>query len=204
MTTPAATNRNGASARIAAACTTVCLAALHAPALAAPVSYTVDPQHTYATFEVNHLGLSTARGRFDRTSGSIVLDPATGSGAIEIVIDTASVDTGLAKRDEHLRAAAFFNVDRYPTMTYKATSLRFDGERLTGAQGQLTMLGKTLPASLEITRFNCGLHPIRKKPACGADAITRIRRSEWGMTTYVPTIGDEVTIRIGVEAFALP
>jgi polyisoprenoid-binding protein YceI len=89
-------------------------------------------------------------------------------------------------------------------MTFVATTLRFDGERLTVAHGHLTMLGKTVPTTLEVTRINCGVHPIRKKPACGADAIARIRRSDWGMKTYVPTIGDEVTIRIGVEAFALP
>lgn len=204
MAIPAATVRSGASALIATACATACIAAMHAPVLAAPVSYAVDPKHTYASFEIDHLGLSTARGTFDQTSGSIVLDPAAGTGHIEIVIDTASINTGLAKRDQHLRAAAFFNVELYPTMTYVATTLRFDGDRLTGAHGHLTMIGKTRPTSLEITRFNCGLHPILKKPACGADAITRIRRSEWGMTTYVPTIGDEVTIRIGVEAFALP
>jgi polyisoprenoid-binding protein YceI len=190
----------------AALVATVCIAAmwLQTPALAAAVSYAVDPGHTFATFEIDHLGLSTARGRFDRTSGSIVLDPAAGEGRIEIVIDTASVDTGVAKRDEHLRAAAFFNVAMYPTMTYVATKLHFDGNRLTGADGELTMLGKTLPVSIEVTRFDCGLHPIRKQPACGADAVTQIRRSDWGMTKYVPIIGDDVTLRIGVEAFALP
>ncbi len=172
--------------------------------LAEPVVYVVDPKHTYASFEINHLGLSTARGTFDRTSGDIVLDAAAGSGHIEIVIDTASIDTGLEKRDEHLRAAEFFNVDQYPTMKFVATSLTFDGDRPVNADGELTMLGKTLPVSLRITHFACGRHAINDRPVCGADAETRIRRSQWGMTTYVPTIGDEVTIRIGVEAFRLP
>jgi polyisoprenoid-binding protein YceI len=177
---------------------------MQSPLLAAPVSYAVDPKHTYASFEVDHLGLSMARGTFDRTSGSIEIDPAEGSGYIEIMIDTASIDTGLEKRDEHLRAAQFFNVAAHPTMKFVAGTLHFDGNKLIGADGQLTMLGKSLPVSLEITRFNCAMHPIRRKPACGADAHTRIRRSDWGMTTYVPTIGDEVTIRIGIEAFELP
>ncbi|NIO40205.1 MAG: polyisoprenoid-binding protein [Burkholderiales bacterium] len=171
---------------------------------AEPVSYVVDPKHTYASFEIDHLGLSTARGTFDRTSGNIVLDPDLGSGFIEIVINTASIDTGLAKRDEHLRAADFFNVQRYPTMIFVAESLQFDGQHLVSADGQLTMLGKTLPVSLRVTRFACGQHPIHDKPVCGADAETVIRRSDWGMTTYVPTIGDEVTIRIGIEAFRIP
>ncbi len=200
MASPAVTIRSGASALIA----TVCMATMQTLVLAAPASYAVDPKHTYASFEIDHLGLSLARGTFDRTSGSITLDPATGTGYIEIVIDTASIDTGLAKRDKHLRAPEFLNVKTYPTMTYVATTLRFDGDTLTGADGHLTMLGKTLPVSLEITRFSCGKHPIHKKPACGADAVTSIRRSDWGMTHYVPTIGDEVTIRIGIEAFRLP
>ena len=177
---------------------------IHARALAAPVSYTVDPKHTYAAFEIDHLGLSTARGTFDRTTGTIVLDIEKKSGQIEVVIDTASIDTGLAKRDEHLRAPEFFNVDRYPAMTFVSNTVEFDGIRPVRADGQLTMLGKALPVSLQITRFACGEHPIHKKPVCGADAETRIRRSDWGMTKYVPTIGDEVTIRIGVEAFRVP
>ena len=171
---------------------------------AAPAYYKVDPKHTYASFEINHLGLSTARGTFDRTSGSIVLDAATGSGHIEIEIETASIDTGLARRDQHLRAAEFFNADQYPTMTFVASRLKFDGDVLVSADGQLTLLGRTLPVSLRITQFACAEHPIHKRPACGADAETTIRRSDWGMTTYVPTIGDEVTIRIGVEAFKQP
>ena len=172
--------------------------------LAEPVSYIVDPKHTYANFEINHLGLSTARGTFDRTSGDIVLDAAASTGSIKIVIDTASIDTGLAKRDEHLRAEEFFNVSEHPTMKFVATNLKFDGDRPISADGELTMLGKTLPVSLQITHFACGQHPIHDRPVCGADAETIIRRSQWGMTTYVPTIGDEVTIRIGVEAFRLP
>ena len=182
-----------------------CLAATPGnPALAEPASYVIDGKHTYAGFEIDHLGLSTARGTFDRTSGTVVLDPATGSGRIEIVIDAASIDTGLAKRDEHLRAEEFFNVDQYPTIRYVADSLEFDGDRLIRANGELTMLGRTLPVSLHITHFACGEHPIHNKPACGADGHTTIRRSRWGMTTYVPTIGDEVTIWIGVEAFRQP
>jgi len=200
MTFPATLARNFLRAQVAM----IFAVAMQAPLLAAPVSYVVDPKHTYASFEIDHLGLSTARGTFNRTLGNITLDPAAATGHIEIVIDTASIDTGLAKRDQHLRAAAFFNVNQYPTMTYEATSLRFDGDILTGADGHLTLLGRTLPVSLEVTRFACAQHPINKKPACGADAVTSIRRSEWGMTTYVPTIGDQVTIRIGIEAFRLP
>ena len=172
-----------------------------APTLAEPVTYTVDPKHTYASFEIDHFGLSVIRGRFNRTSGTIVLDAAAGTGSIEIVIDTASVDTGLAKRDEHLQRKEFFNVESYPTAEFVANSLTFDGGRLVKADGDLTMLGQSHPVSLQITHFACREHPIHHVPACGANAETRILRSNWGMTTYVPKISDEVTILIGVEAF---
>lgn len=175
---------------------------LPAAARSEPVSYTVDPKHTYATFEVDHFGFSIIRGRFNRTSGTIALDPVAGRGSIEIVIDTTSIDTGLAKRDEHLRRKEFFNVATYPTAKFVANSLVFDGDTLVRADGDLTMLGQSHPVSLRITHFACGDHPIHHIPACGANAETRILRSNWGMTTYVPKISDEVTILIGIEAFA--
>jgi len=167
---------------------------------AAMESYTVDPVHTYPGFEINHLGFSNMRGTFDSTKGRITLDRAARTGTIEIVIDTASVDTGYAKRDEHLRAPEFFNVAAFPTMTYRASRMLFEGDRPSGAEGQLTLLGKTLPVNLTITSFQCGQNPVNKKQMCGANAVTTIKRSQFGMTTYVPGISDEVTITIGVEA----
>jgi polyisoprenoid-binding protein YceI len=169
------------------------------PAAAAD-TYTIDPGHTYPSFEINHLGFSTMRGTFDATSGRVKLDPAARSGSIEISIDTASIDTGHTKRDEHLRSEDFFNVAQFPSMTYKATRLRFDGDRLAGADGELTLLGVTRPVSLTLTAFHCGPHPMNKKQVCGANATTTIKRSEFGMKTYVPAVGDEVKISIEVEA----
>jgi polyisoprenoid-binding protein YceI len=174
------------------------------PALALPAAaadtYTIDPGHTYPGFEINHLGFSTLRGTFDSTRGSVTLDPAARSGSIEISIDTASIDTGHARRDEHLKTDEFFNVARFPTMTYKATRLTFDGDKLTGADGELTLLGVTRPVSLALTSFHCGPHPMNKKQVCGANATATIKRSEFGMKAYVPAVGDEVKISIGVEA----
>lgn len=176
------------------------VAALSAAAWAAPESYTVDPAHTYPGFEVDHLGFSSMRGTFDSTHGKIVLDRAAKTGSIEIVIDTASVDTGHARRDEHLRAEDFFNVAVFPTMTYKSMRLTFEGDKLAGVDGELTLLGKTLPVSLTVTHFNCGQNPINRKHVCGANAVTTIKRSQFGMTAYVPGISDEVRITIGIEA----
>jgi polyisoprenoid-binding protein YceI len=175
-------------------------AAFALPAAAAD-SYTIDPGHTYPSFEVNHLGFSTMRGTFDATSGTVTLDPAAGTGSIEITIDTASIDTGHAKRDEHLKTDEFFNVAQFPSMTFKSNKLKFNGDKLAGADGELTLLGVTRPVSLAVTSFHCGPHPMNKKQVCGANASATIKRSEFGMKTYVPAVGDEVKISIEVEAF---
>ena len=174
-------------------------AAFALPAAAAD-SYTIDASHTYPGFEINHLGFSTMRGTFDSSSGKITLDPAGKSGSIEITIDATSIDTGHAKRDEHLKSEEFFNVAKFPTLAYKAGKLKFDGDKLTGADGELTLLGVTKPVSLTVTSFHCGPHPMNKKQVCGANATASIKRSEFGMTTYVPAVGDEVKISIEVEA----
>jgi len=173
--------------------------ALALPAAAAD-SYTVDPSHTYPNFEINHLGFSTMHGRFGATTGKITIDAAARSGSIDITIDATSIDTGHAKRDAHLKSEEFFNVGKFPTLAYKASKLKFDGDKLSGADGELTLLGVTKPVSLAITAFRCGPHPMNKKQMCGANATTTIKRSEFGLSTYVPAVGDEVTISIEVEA----
>lgn len=174
-------------------------AAFALPAIAAD-SYTVDPGHTYPSFEINHLGFSTMHGTFDATSGKITLDPAGKSGSIEITIDATSLDTGHGKRDEHLKSDEFFNVAKFPTLAYKASKLRFNGDKLAGADGELTLLGVTKPVSLTVTSFNCGAHPMTKKQVCGANATAAIKRSDFGLSAYVPAVGDEVKISIEVEA----
>ena len=174
-------------------------AAFALPAAAAD-SYTVDPAHTYPNFEINHLGFSTMHGRFGATNGKIALDPAAKSGSIDITIDATSIDTGHAKRDAHLKGEEFFNVGKFPTLSYKATKLRFNGDKLSGADGELTMLGVSKPVSLAVSAFNCGPHPMNKKQMCGAAATATIKRSDFGLSAYVPAVGDEVKIVIEVEA----
>lgn len=178
-------------------------AALLAAAVAFPAaaadSYTIDPSHTYPSFEINHLGFSNMRGTFQTTSGKITIDPGKG-GSIEATIDVASVNTGFAKRDEHLRSPDFLDVAKYPTMTFKSSKLKFNGTALASAEGDLTLHGVTKPVTLTITNFNCANHPMTKKPACGANATTTIKRSDFGVSTFVPAISDEVKISIEIEA----
>ncbi len=171
------------------------------PAFAAE-SYTIDSRHTYPTFEVNHLGFSTQRGRFDGTSGRIVLDPAGKGGSIEVRIDANSVDMGMDVWNKHMRSDEFFDAEKYPAITFKSDRLTYDASgNLTGAEGSLTMHGVTRPATLKVTAFHCASDPLTRKWKCGADAVTTVKRSEFGITKYVPGVSDDVKVDIAVEAF---
>jgi polyisoprenoid-binding protein YceI len=176
-------------------------ATLAASALAAPESYTVDPRHTWPVFEINHFGFSTQRGRFNKSSGKILLDRAAKSGTVDLVIDTGSIDMGLEKWDEHMKSDEFFNVAKFPTMSFKSTKLVFDGDKVVGAEGEFTLLDVTKPVKLAVNGFHCAPNPVAKKDACGADISTTIKRSEFGMTKYLPNVGDIVKIMIPLEAF---
>ncbi|MDD5330378.1 MAG: YceI family protein [Sulfuricella sp.] len=175
-------------------------AALSAPAFAAIDNYTIDPQHTFPSFELSHLGFSTQRGRFDHTAGKIALDAANKSGSISVIIDAASIDTGLPDLEKHLRSDDFFDVEKYPTITFVSNKLRFSDGKLVGADGEFTLHGITRPVNLKLDHFACGPHPMTKKMRCGANATTTIKRSEFGIAKYVPLVGDEVKIAIQVEA----
>lgn len=169
------------------------------PAYAAD-DYTVDPRHTWPVFEVNHLGFSTQRGRFNSSSGKITLDTAAKKGSVELVIETASLDMGFDKWDEHMKSDEFFNVAQFPTMRFVSDKLLFDGDKVVGAEGSFTLLGVTRPLTLTVNNFRCAPHPMLKKPACGADITATLKRSEFGMTKFVPAVSDEVKISVPVEA----
>lgn len=164
-------------------------------------TFTVDSRHTYPVFEINHLGFSTQRGRFNKTEGKIALDRAAKTGSVEVTIDSASIDMGLDAWDKQMRGEDFFNAEQFPTMSFKAERFSFEGDKPVAAQGALTLLGVSKPVTLKIDGFTCGTHPINKKSLCAADISTTIKRSEWGMTKYVPSVSDEVKILIPVEAF---
>lgn len=163
--------------------------------------YTVDPKHTYANFEVDHLGLTHQRGRFNSSSGKITLDLAARKSTVDIEIDTRTVDTGLEELEKHLRNEDFFNVEKFPRMTFKSSKVEFEGDKPRSVHGDLTLLGVTKPVTLTITSFNCRVHPMNKKYMCGADATATIKRSDFGMTYAIPAVSDEVKLLITVEAF---
>lgn len=163
-------------------------------------TYTLDSAHTYPNFTVSHLGFSTMHGRFNQTEGTVVIDREGEASSVDVTIQTASIDTGLEKRDEHLRSDDFFNVAKYPVMTYKSTSVKFTGEDSAIVQGDLTLLGVSKPVPLYVDHIKCGENPVNKKPTCGFNATTTVKRSDFGMTNYLPGVGDEIAIRIEAEA----
>ena len=176
------------------------LSTLGLPASAAPEIYIADPAHTFPAFEISHLGFSTMRGRFDKTAGKILLDPATKKGSVEVSIDATSINTGHQKRDDHLRGPDFFNVEKFPALTFKSKEFALNGDKLTKVPGELTLLGVTKPVTLQVTGFRCGAHPVNKKEMCGVDASTSIKRSDFGMKYGLPAVGDDVKIAVELEA----
>jgi len=164
-------------------------------------SYTIDPNHTLPVFEVNHLGFSTQRGRFDQTSGKIQLDREKKTGTVDWAIETGSIDMGQSKWNEHLKSADFFNAAQFPSITYHADKLFFKGKVPVSAEGSLTLLGVTKPLKVTIHRFTCGVNPINQKELCAADIDASLKRSEFGMTKYLPGVGDEVKVHVPVEAY---
>ncbi len=169
---------------------------------AAADSYDIDPTHTYASFEIDHLGFSTQRGQFNRSRGSLRYDPAQQQGEVDIHIDAASLDTGLTARDDILRGEDWFNVGANPDILFRSSTFIFDGARLTAIDGRLTLLGQSRPLRLDIRRVKCGLNFVSRKRGCGADATATLRRSDFGLNNGLPFIGDEVRLRIQVEAYA--
>jgi polyisoprenoid-binding protein YceI len=178
------------------------LALVAGSAIAAPVSYNVDPNHTYPSFEADHFGgLSVWRGKFDKSSGTVAIDKDKGSGTVEITVDTSSIDFGHAKLNEHAKSAEMFDVEKFPTATYKGTLAKFKDGSPTEVDGTLTLHGVTKPVTLTINQFKCILNPMIKKEVCGADASATFNRSDFGIN-----FGDkygfkqEVKLQIQVEA----
>lgn len=173
---------------------------LPAIAFAAQETYIIDGKHTLPRFEYNHLGFSTQLSRFDKVSGKIIVDRAAGTGSVDVTIDAKSVNTGFPLFNEHIQAEDFFDTAKYPTITYKSSKLKFDGDKLVAVEGELTVKGITRPVTLTITSFQCMPHPMLKKDACGANATAKIRRSEFNAGKHAPNVGDEVTLTIPVES----
>lgn len=167
---------------------------------AAPATYTIEPTHTFVTFEAKHFGVSTNRGRFDKKSGTITIDPAAKTGQVDIVIETGSINTGTVPFDGHLKSKDFFNAEAFPQATFKSSKVNFDGDKVSSVEGNLTLLGQTRPVTLKATGYGCYDHPRFQRQVCGGDFETTIQRADFGMTYGLPGIPNDIKLVIQVEA----
>src|ERR1700722_4319297 len=170
-------------------------ALLGASAFAAPVTYNLDPNHTFPSFSADHFGgLSVWRGKFDATSGKVVYDKDAKAGSIEVTVDMNSIDFGMPKLEEHAKSAEMFDAAKYPTATYTGKFTKWNGSVPTEAEGTLTMHGVTKPVTLVINSFLCKPNPMSKKEVCGADASAAFDRSDFGVN-----YGDKHGFKMGVK-----
>lgn len=183
----------------------ITLAAASASAAhAAPVNYEIDPTHTYPSFEADHLGgLSVWRGKFNKTAGKIVLDKAAGTGGVDLIVETDSVDFGLEQMNAAARGQDLFDVARHPYARFRGTLQDFTNGAPAKVVGELTLRGVTRPLTLEIRQFKCMPHPLFKRELCGADAHGSFQRDAFGMDSgKAYGFRMDVGLRIQVEALA--
>ncbi len=179
------------------------LLALACATHAAPVTYDIEPTHTYPSFEADHMGLSYWRGKPNKSAGTIVYDKATGAGSVDVTMDLASIDFGLDAMNAWARGKDFFDVEQNPSATFKG---RFVGHRSgapTQIEGELTLNGKTRPMTLMVHHIKCIQHPMLKRDFCGADASGKFDREAFGLSAGKDWgFNMNVNLRIQVEAVA--
>ena len=175
---------------------------LSTAATAATTTYRIDPDHTYPSFEADHFaGLSTWRGKFNHTSGTIALDKANGEGSVAITVDVASADFGQDALNKVAQGRELFEADKYPQATYTGKLAGFVDGKPTKVIGDLTLHGVTRPLVLAIDAFKCMPHPVFKREVCGADALGTFKRDAFGMAAGKDYgFSMDVTLRIQVEA----
>jgi polyisoprenoid-binding protein YceI len=164
-------------------------------------TFTFDPEYTIPVFEVGHLGFTTQRGRFDKMEGKATVDFAAKSGKVEFTVFTNSLDMGSRAWTVHVSSEGLFNIEKYPTMVFKSDKLIFDSDKVVAADGQFTLLGVTKPLTVNVNHFACAPNPLNSKFMCAADIAATIKRSDFGMTKYIPTVSDEIRISVPVEAY---
>jgi polyisoprenoid-binding protein YceI len=176
------------------------LASVAPPARAVSETYVIDPTHTYPSFEFSHMGVSIWRGKFDKTSGTIVIDRAARTGSVDIHVDPASINFGLDEMDEKARSEDFFNVAKYPDARYKGV-IKFVGDVPAAIDGEITLLGVTKPLRLAINSTKCTPDPMTQKEFCGADAQGEVNWSQFGMkwSTFGEGDAGKTLLRIQVE-----
>ena len=167
---------------------------------ALPVQWQLDDSHTRVGFSVNHLGFSTTMGHFNDVKGTVNYDiKAPNKSSMDFTIATDSIDTNWDARDAHLKKDEFFNVAKYPTMTFKSTNVTFKNPQQAKVTGDFTMLGQTKPLTLDVTLNKIANSPLTKEPVIGFRATGIIDRAAYGMTAFASGITTEVPIQIDGE-----
>jgi len=165
--------------------------------------YNIDPVHSNIFFLVEHLGYSRMVGQFQDFSGAFVFDAQTpGSGSVEVTIKTASVDTDHDKRDDHLRSPDFFNAAEFPEMAFKSTSIEVTGDKTGKITGEVTLLGVTKPVTIDVTFNKLAPHPLPQYNGvmvAGFSGRGSLKRSDFGMKTFAPALGDEIEVWLEIE-----
>lgn len=171
-------------------------------AQAAAETFTLDPSHTYVLWHINHFGFSNPSGKW-MAEGTLVLDETRPQDSkVNVTIHTADIVTGIPKLDEHLKKKEFFDVTKFPTATFVSDKVNVTGKNTAKVHGILTIHGVTKPITLDVTLNKIGISPITQKKTAGFTASTKLKRSDFGMTTYLPGLGDEVKINIEAEGAA--
>ena len=184
---------------------TLCGLALIASTLAhgAPVTYDIDPTHTYPSFEADHMGLSTWRGKLNKSTGTIVYDKASGAGSVAVQMDLASIDFGLNAMNAWARGPLLFNVEQNPVAVYKGRFNHAPGAPSSMVQGELTLNGRTVSVPLTLHHLKCMPHPLFKREVCGADASGQFNREDFGLSAGKDYgFKMDVKLQIQVEAVA--
>ena len=167
-----------------------------------PVTYVIDPSHTFPAFEADHMGgLSLWRGKINSTSGEIILDKKNRTGYVTVVMEMDSIDFGNDKMTKQAKSDDMFDVEEFPQARYEGTLINFQDGSPTKVEGELTLHGITKKVDLEIKAFKCKLHPFKLREVCGADIRGNIMRDDFGIS-YAKIMGFkmDVALRIGVEA----
>jgi polyisoprenoid-binding protein YceI len=176
------------------------LAILAAPAAAAE-TYALDPSHSQAMFSYEHLGYSTTWGLFSGFEGQVVFDKdAPANSTVSVSIATEKLFTGWPERDTTFLSADFFNAEKNPAVTFASTAIEVTGDATGKITGDLTINGITKSVVLDTTLTRHEPHPVEGKDWLGFTAETVLKRSDFGMGAFTPFIGDEVQVRISIEA----
>ncbi len=177
------------------------LAGACSSAFCSPATYSIDPEHSRPRFTYNHFGFSTQMGSINKMSGKVTLDTDAKTASVDIVIDMDSITSGLPLLDKHMKNGDFLNVTDFPQATFKSTNVAFDGDRPVSISGNLTLHGVTQPVTFAVTAYKHGPHgALQNRDSVGGNATAVVSRSAFGLGRLAPSVSDDVTIIIGLEA----